>query len=109
VKLAAPAKRDITEVLSWTARTFGERQAARYEAALQAVLVAVADDPHRAGVRPRDELGRGLRTLHMRNAGQRGRHFVLFKMTGRRIDILRVLHDSMDLKRHAPPASDEPL
>jgi len=58
------------------------------------------------GARPRPEIGQGLFTLHVARGGRKGRHFILFRIDdsdGRRIiDVLRLLHDSMDLARHAP-------
>jgi len=43
-------------------------------------------------------------TLHVARHGRRGRHFVVFRV-GREsdhgvIEVLRLLHDSMDLQRH---------
>jgi plasmid stabilization system protein ParE len=45
----------------------------------------------------------GLCTLHM---GDKGRHFVLFRATGtdlsKTIEVLRILHEAMDLPQHLP-------
>ena len=51
--------------------------------------------------------GNDIRTLHVARDGRKGRHFVMFRVgsiDGRDvIDVLRLLHDSMDLERHLPP------
>ena len=37
------------------------------------------------------------------------RHFVVFKVSGAQtLDVLRLLHDSMDLEKHLPPTNDNP-
>jgi toxin ParE1/3/4 len=60
------------------------------------------------GVKPRDEIAPGLLTLHVARKGRHGRHFLLFRVSREAghevIDVLRVLHDAMDLARHAPSA-----
>ena len=69
------------------------------------VSMAPAEGPATVGVRERAEVGSGLFTLHVARDGHRGRHFVLFRVgpSGRRqrhIEVLRLLHDAMDLKSH---------
>jgi plasmid stabilization system protein ParE len=42
-----------------------------------------------------------LWSLHVAGPDRRGRHVILYRLTGQRtIDILRILHHSMDLGRH---------
>lgn len=67
----------------------------------------LTDGPDAPGVRQRDEIAPGMRTLHVARQGRRGRHFVVFRVGGDQvIDVLRLLHDSMDLARHIPPADE---
>ena len=43
-------------------------------------------------------------SLHVARMGRKGSHFVVFRVaTENTIDVLRVLHESMDLTRHLPP------
>ena len=46
----------------------------------------------------------------MARGGRKGRHFVLFRIgseSGRElIDVLRLLHDAMDLQRNLPPVDE---
>ena len=62
------------------------------------------------GARRRDEIARGIRILHLARAGRRGRHFIVFRVSGkasdRVIDVLGLLHDTMDLPRHVPASED---
>lgn len=57
------------------------------------------------------EIGPGLLTLHMARKGNKGRHFVLFRITPNRdertIDVLRLLHDTMDISRYLPATEDQ--
>ena len=49
----------------------------------------------------RPEIDAGLRTLHLAHEGQKARHLLVYRIGGDRIiDVLRILHDRMDLARH---------
>lgn len=72
-------------------------------------LDSLSDGPLDIGSKARDELGLGIRTLHMGRHGRKGRHFVVFRQAAGDdliLDILRILHDSMDLARYMPAAND---
>ena len=58
--------------------------------------------PDIVGAKARDEVMRGLRTLHVARHGRRGRHFLMFRTQKQTIEIVRILHDSMELSRHLP-------
>jgi toxin ParE1/3/4 len=62
--------------------------------------------PDVLGARAREDIQPGIRPLHVARQGRAGRHFVVFRATGSDIDVLRLLHDSMDLPRHLPGAND---
>ena len=61
--------------------------------------------------RRREDIGLGIRTLHVARRGRKGPHLVVFRVAPppneQVIDVLRLLHDSMDLPRHLP-ATIEP-
>ena len=69
---------------------------------------ALSAGPSIIGVKDRPEIGANIRTLHVVRNGRKGRHFVMFRLgsiQGRDIiDVLRLLHASIDLERHLPPA-----
>jgi toxin ParE1/3/4 len=116
VRLAAAAEADFQDILRWTKNQFGEAQAHAYAQTLSAALQALAaGGPTTAGAKARDEIAKGLFTLHVARHGRKGRHFVLFRIGGDNagrgvarevVEVLRVLHDAMDLARHLP-AVDE--
>jgi toxin ParE1/3/4 len=102
VLLAAAAQTDLDTIAAWTGVNFGPSQAENYiEGILDTIdeLTAPTSPPRSAA---REEIAKGLRTLHMRKRGRRGRHFLLYSETPREVRLHRVLHDSMELSRHLP-------
>ena len=71
IRLSETAEADHDEILRWTARRFGAAQVITYALLLAETLARLEFGPDIAGVRQRDEIGSGLRTLHV---GRRGRH-----------------------------------
>ena len=107
VRLSAAAEADYRQILRWTMENFGSAQARSYADTLSSALNALSAGPAIIGVKERPEIGTNIRTLHVARNGRKGRHFVMFRIgsiEGRDvIDVLRLLHDSMDLERHLPP------
>lgn len=110
VHVTTTAANDFCNILRWTAERFGASQARLYSGTLSAAIEALKAGPEVPGSRRREEIATGLMTLHVARGRRRGRHFVLYRIAGSkespRIDVLRLMHDSMDLSRHAVP--DEP-
>jgi len=106
VRLAAAAQDDFQEILRWTAEQFGEEQARIYAQALSAALEEPSTGPKPIGALARSDIAKGLFTLHVARHGRRGRHLVMFRIghdqRGDVIEVLRLLHDAMDLLRHLP-------
>jgi toxin ParE1/3/4 len=66
--------------------------------------------PSIAGGNNRDEISPGLYSLHVARRGRHGRHLVLYRVANENtIEIVRILHDSMDLSRHVPPYEGGPV
>src|ERR1700737_2645902 len=108
VRLSAEEELDFANILKWTTENFGARQSRVYRDPLVQVIGKLADGPDVAGSKIRDEIMRGLRSLHVARHGRRGRHLLLYRVGPERIiEIGRILHDSMDLQRQPPFASDE--
>lgn len=107
VRLSAAADADFRQILRWTVDNFGPVQAKAYAATLSSALKALCDGPSILGVKERPEIGASIWTLHVARNGRKGRHFILFRVAdaedGKAIDVLRFLHDRMDLDRHLPP------
>ena len=113
LRLTASAEVDLQSILAWTRDRFGIAQARAYAETLTAALDALVNaGPSTAGAKPRDEIAKGLFILHVARLGRKGRHFVLFRVgleegTRRQIlDVLRILHDAMDLSRNILPGEE---
>jgi toxin ParE1/3/4 len=110
VRLTANAENDFEDILRWTASQFGERQARRYAGILSSAIGELAAGPVATGVKERNEIMTGLHTLHIARRGRNARHFVMFRVadeqSGQFIEVLRILHDGMDLARHVSRESE---
>lgn len=105
VRLAEQAEQDLLGITHWTIDNFGVRQSEVYAQTLSLAIEALHDGPDVLGVQVREDIGPGMRTLHVARHGQKGRHFVVFRPAPEQtIDVLRLLHDSMDLAQHLPAA-----
>lgn len=108
VRLAEQAERDLLGITLWTVENFSAQQAEIYVETLSLAIEALHDGPEVFGATVRDDLALGVRTLHVARQGRRGRHFVVFRAASEQtIEVLRLLHDSMDLARHLPSANDQ--
>jgi toxin ParE1/3/4 len=57
--------------------------------------------PNIIGSQPRADLGPNIRALHVARQGRKGCHFIVYRVSGTHcIDVLRLLHDGMDLPSH---------
>jgi toxin ParE1/3/4 len=103
VRLTASAEVDFQTIIDWTSEQFGDRQAGVYADTLSAAITALTSGPTTVGARERREIGKGLFTLHVARGGHKGRHFVLFRVRSNehQIEVLRLLHDAMDVGLHA--------
>jgi len=108
VRISSSAQHDFDNIVAWTAEHFGIRQASTYAATLSLAIAALMRGPQQTGVRQRDDILHGAMTFHVARRGRRGRHFIVVRVMGNRprptIEILRILHDAMDLPRHVPGA-----
>ena len=111
VRLGASAETDIEEILRWTLAQFGEAQTRIYAETISLALMSLAGGPNIIGSRTRDDIGKRISTLHIARNGRSGRHFVLYRVAKHRqsrvIEVLRLLHDAMDLARHVPTSDEE--
>lgn len=98
-KLSREAERDYADIIAWTVETFGSRQAQRYRALFKEAHARLARDPFANPARVRADLGAGYRILHL---SRPGRHYLVYRTEDRRVVIVRILHDRMDLPRHLP-------
>jgi toxin ParE1/3/4 len=108
IRLTQTAEDDFQHILRWTHTNFGRRQSKTYARTLSLALSDLAHGPNVLGSRQREDIGCGFFTLHVARKGRRGRHFVVFRVSSSSaapsIEVLRVLHETMDLPRHLPAA-----
>jgi toxin ParE1/3/4 len=108
IRLSAAAEVDFANIVKWTTENFGPKQSRVYRDTLVQAIGELANRPDVAGSRARDEIMAGLRTLHVTRRGRRGSHFLMYRVASdSTIEIVRILHDGMDLQRHIPSAPDE--
>jgi toxin ParE1/3/4 len=103
VRLTAAAEKDFRDIVEWTVAQFGDVQALVYAETIALALESLAEGPSHNDAKRRDEIQKGLYSLHVARKGRKGRHFVIFRIAPRAravIEVLRLLHDSMDIPRH---------
>jgi toxin ParE1/3/4 len=103
IRLGRQAELDYVEILSWTTKHFSKVQAQTCSETITQAIQALTDGPEILDSKRRDEIELGIRTLHVARLGRKGRHIVVFRVDGvQTIDVLRLLHETMDLSRHLP-------
>ncbi|WP_454295079.1 type II toxin-antitoxin system RelE/ParE family toxin [Salana multivorans] len=91
-------------------RWFGASVRDGYQELIGTALKDLLDDPEHPATHERPELGEGIRVVHLRSSRDRTRgaarriraprHFVVYRLRGDVIQVVRILHDAMDLPRH---------
>lgn len=107
ISLAPAARADIIDILDWSAQNFGAKVREGYEALIVAAFDLIREDPSVLGSRERADLAEGLRTLHLRACRNEvspavrriasPRHFVVYRHVGEVVQVVRLLHESMDV------------
>ena len=90
--LSPRAQADIEGIWDYTMERWGEEQAVRYIRLLQDAIQAVAEKPRRG--RPCDYIRAGYRKYPS------GSHMIFYRTIAEGIDVVRVLHQSMDFEQH---------
>ena len=101
VRISKAAQQDFDSLYLWTIERFGSDQADAYRRLVLDALISLDSGPDTLGVKGRAELPENIKILHVARKGKRGRHIIVFdvSMPGR-IQVLRILHDAMDVPRH---------
>jgi toxin ParE1/3/4 len=92
VRLRPKARSDIDAIWDYTVATWGVQQARHYVNGLRDVCTELADNPELG--KCRDKLYKGLRVYPS------GKHLVFYLIMENGIDVVRILHGSMDVQRH---------
>ena len=99
------ARQDLAEIAFWTEDQFGEKTADRYLSLIRSAADDFAAVPVRHGSADRAEVMPGLRVYHFFHSRRRARkivvrnprHFLAFRVRGRKLEVGRILHDEMDI------------
>lgn len=94
---------------------FGSAAAERYAVLVRQALRDLSAGPTRPGAKPRPELAPNAYVYHLSFSrdhvpgdhvpGERlksPRHFILYRFSGQRLELSRLLRDRCDLERHLP-------
>jgi toxin ParE1/3/4 len=90
--LSPLAQADIDKIWDYAAEHWSDAQAERYARVIEIAIKIAATNPNRG--RSCDELRKGYFRL---NAGS---HVLFYRAVGDKIDVVRVLNQSMDFERH---------
>ena len=108
-RLSEPARADIGPILKTSEERHGRDARIRYRACLTAAMRRVAADPAGVSTVDRTELAPGIRSFHIRHSRDESReapvaspvHVIFYRVVQPNIvEIVRVLHDRMEPRRH---------
>jgi toxin ParE1/3/4 len=91
-RLSNKAIEDLKSIGRYTQQTWGLEQRKKYLAKIDAGFHTIAREP-RIGTAC-DNIRKGYRKFYV------GRNLVFYRQTGNRVEIIRILHDRMDVKSH---------
>ena len=91
-RLTQKAKDDLKRIGRFTQQKWGREQRNRYLSRLDNGFQMVARQPEIG--KPCDYIRPGYRKLHI------GRHLIFYRQSDTHIDIVRILHDRMDVENH---------
>jgi toxin ParE1/3/4 len=95
-ELSRKADQDLSEIYQYSFETFGEDRADKYFLDLDRCLKGLAENPHKG--RAADEIERGVYRY------EHARHIIFYVFRPSGIFVARILHQSMDIRRHFGPA-----
>lgn len=106
VDVSPQAERELEAVLVYSATEFGLAAALRYQTLIDQAFADLAENPTRIGVSAREDLPPGFwlypirysrdrvaRDHHVKSAS----HVVVFRFDDHQVEVLRLLHDAMDI------------
>lgn len=113
LRLSLHAEEDILSTLAWSLDKFGGAAYRRYEALLTEAMDSLCGNPEKSGSIARPEFGDSVRTYHLRFSRDeartaegivhRPRHLLVYRLREDQVlEVVRILHDSMELERHLP-------
>ena len=86
------AEQDLIDIWIYSYHQWGENQADKYLDELDVAIKALASSP--LAYRERPEFSPPVRVCHHAS------HLVIYRLVDKTVNIIRVLHESMDIDRH---------
>ena len=113
LKVGPEAEEDIEHILEWSVFRFGADVRDGYQALIRATLTSIARDPGLPGSHEREDLGRSVQIVHLRTCRDevkpgarriaKPRHLVIYRCEGTVVQVVRLLHDAMDISSQIIP------
>lgn len=104
VRFTTTAAADISSVLAFTLQNFGQVKWLQYQELLATAIDAIADNPMSPASAALAGLPAGYRKMHISRRGRKARHLLCYHVIDDDwVEILRLLHDSMDVRQHLTP------
>ena len=91
-RLSAKSFEDLKSIARFTLKSWGREQRNIYLSKFDESFHLLADQPHLGSAR--DDILKGYRVYHV------GRHLIFYRQKSTGIEIIRILHDRMDVETH---------
>ena len=91
-RLSAKSLEDLKTIGRFTLKSWGREQRNIYLSKLDESFHILAEQPHLGN--SRDDIRKGYRVYHV------GRHLIFYRQKSPGIEIIRILHDRMDVETH---------
>jgi toxin ParE1/3/4 len=92
VKLTDYAQADLEQIADYTQSVWGQKQADFYLEQLETAFYSLLDNPYLG--KSREDIRLGYRSLVVE------KHLIFYRLTEEKLEIMRILHDRMDVMRH---------
>lgn len=87
---------DLTDIWEYTVKTWSENQADKYYESIKIVCSDISNNPILG--KEYSEIGKNLKGYKI------NRHIIFYKLISEdEIEVIRILHERMDLKKHVHP------
>jgi toxin ParE1/3/4 len=93
------AEEDLEAIYKYTVLNHGLSQLNVYADQIEAALQEIADDPFRPRSRARDDLLKRCRFYPAQH------HFIVYRLKNERVEVGRILHETMDFPTHVSEES----
>ena len=91
-RLSAKSLEDLKSIGRFTLKSWGREQRNIYLSKIDESFHILAEQPQLGNVR--DDIRKGYRVYHV------GRHLIFYRQKPAEIEIIRILHDRMDVETH---------